>query len=243
MSINILPIIKKEFKSYFNSPIAYIVLVAFLVFSSVWLFYLQQFFARNVASLRIYFGIIPVVFIFLMPAITMRSWAEEKKMGTIEVLLTLPFKEGELVIGKFLAALGMLIIMMVLTLPIPLFLSPFGTFDWGEIFSQYIGLLLIGAAGISLGLFISAQATNQLSAFIIGVIVLLFLTLVTQVNQVAQLPPWAAGFFNYLSLGYHFESFGRGLIDSHEPFYYLFVIPLFLSHNPKTLIFQNWQCG
>ncbi len=241
MSINILPIIKKEFKSYFNSPIAYIVLVAFLVFSSVWLFYLQQFFARNVASLRIYFGIIPVVFIFLMPAITMRSWAEEKKMGTIEVLLTLPFKEGELVIGKFLAALGMLIIMMVLTLPIPLFLSPFGTFDWGEIFSQYIGLLLIGAAGISLGLFISAQATNQLSAFIIGVIVLLFLTLVTQVNQVAQLPPWAAGFFNYLSLGYHFENFGRGLIDSRDLFYYLLVISLFLYLNIKTLVFQKWQ--
>jgi len=241
MSINILPIIKKEFKSYFNSPIAYIVLVAFLVFSSVWLFYLQQFFAINVASLRIYFGIIPVVFIFLMPAITMRSWAEEKKMGTIEVLLTLPFKEGELVIGKFLAALGMLIIMMLLTLPIPLFLSPFGTFDWGEIFSQYIGLLLIGAAGISLGLFISAQATNQLSAFIIGVIVLLFLTLVTQVNQVAQLPPWAAGFFNYLSLGYHFESFGRGLIDSRDLFYYLLVIFLFLYLNIKTLVFQKWQ--
>ena len=240
MSINILPIIKKEFKSYFNSPIAYIVLVAFLVFSSVWLFYLQQFFARNVASLRIYFGIVPVVFIFLMPAITMRSWAEEKKMGTIEVLLTLPFKEGELVIGKFLAALGMLIIMMVLTLPIPLFLSPFGTFDWGEIFSQYIGLLLIGAAGISLGLFISAQATNQLSAFIIGVIVLLFLTLVTQVNQVVQLPPWAAGFFNYLSLGYHFESFGRGLIDSRDLFYYLLVISLFLYLNIKTLVFQKW---
>jgi len=241
MSINILPIIKKEFKSYFNSPIAYIVLVAFLVFSSVWLFYLQQFFARNVASLRIYFGIIPVVFIFLMPAITMRSWAEEKKMGTIEVLLTLPFREGELVIGKFLAALGMLIIMMVLTLPMPLLLSSFGTFDWGEIFSQYIGLLLIGAAGISLGLFISAQATNQLSAFIIGVIVLLLLTLVAQVNQVAQLPPWAAGFFNYLSLGYHFESFGRGLIDSRDLFYYLLVISLFLYLNIKTLVFQKWQ--
>jgi len=241
MAINILPIIKKEFKSYFNSPIAYIVLVAFLVFSSVWLFYLQQFFARDVASLRIYFGIIPVVFIFLMPAITMRSWAEEKKMGTIEILLTLPFKEGELVIGKFLAALGMLIIMMVLTLPIPLFLSPFGTFDWGEIFSQYIGLLLIGAAGISLGLFISAQATNQLSAFIIGVIVLLFLTLVSQVNQVTQLPPWAAGFFNYLSLGYHFESFGRGLIDSRDLFYYLLVISLFLYLNTKALVFQKWH--
>lgn len=241
MSINILPIIKKEFKSYFNSPIAYIVLVAFLVFTSVWLFYLQQFFTRNVASLRIYFGIIPVVFIFLMPAITMRSWAEEKKMGTIEILLTLPFKEGELVIGKFLAALGMLIIMMMLTLPIPLLLSPFGTFDWGEIFSQYFGLLLIGAAGISLGLFISAQATNQLSAFIIGVIVLLFLTLVAQVNQVAQLPPWAAGFFNYLSLGYHFESFGRGLIDSRDLFYYLLVIILFLYLNTKTLVFQKWR--
>ncbi len=161
-------------------------------------------------------------------------------MGTIEILLTLPFKEGELVIGKFLAALGMLIIMMVLTLPIPLFLNPFGTFDWGEIFSQYIGLLLIGAAGISLGLFTSAQATNQLSAFIIGVIVLLFLTLVAQINQVAQLPPWAAGFFNYLSLGYHFESFGRGLIDSRDLFYYLLVISLFLYLNIKTLVFQKW---
>ena len=179
MLANIAPVIRKELKSYFNSPIAYVVVVTFLVFSSIWIFYLQSFFAANTASLRSYFAVIPIVFIIVMPAITMRSWAEEKKLGTLEVLLTLPFREGTLVLGKFIAAVTLLAIMVGLTLPIPLLVSRFGFFDWGEIFSQYVGVILIGAAGIAVGLFVSSLTTNQVSSFLISLFVLLVLTLIS----------------------------------------------------------------
>ena len=240
MMKNILPIIKKELRSYFNSPIAYIVVVTFLVFSSIWVFYLQTFFASNVASLRGFFSVIPIVFIIVMPALTMRSWAEEKKLGTMEVLMTLPFRESTVVMGKFLAALALLAIMVALTLPLPLMLSRFGNFDWGEILGQYIGVILLGAAGISVGLFVSSLTSNQISSFLISLFVLLVLTLISQVNMVFPLPPWAAGIVNFVSLGYHFSNFQRGLIDTRDLLYYAVVSALFLYLNTKTLVFRKW---
>jgi ABC-2 type transport system permease protein len=237
---NIIPIVKKELKSYFNSPIAYVLVVTFLVFCSVWVFYLQTFFAANMASLRGFFSVIPIVFIIVMPALTMRSWAEEKKLGTMEVLLTLPYRESTLVLGKFLAALSLLGLMIALTLPLPLLLSRFGEFDWGEILGQYIGVVLLGAAGISVGLFVSSLMSNQISSFLISLFVLLVLTLISQVNQVLVLPPWAAGVFNFLSFGHHFSNFQRGLIDTRDLLYYGIVSALFLYLNTKTLIFKKW---
>ncbi len=240
MFANILPVIRKELKSYFNSPIAYVVVVTFLIFSSIWVFYLQSFFAADIASLRNFFSVIPVVFMIVIPALTMRSWAEEKKLGTMEVLMTLPFRESAVVLGKFLAALVLLLIMTALTLPLPLLLSRFGDFDWGEILSQYIGVIALGAAGVAVGLFISSLVTNQISSFLISLFVLLVLTLISRVNQIAALPPWAAGIFNFVSLGYHFNNFQRGLIDTRDLFYYLVVAGLFLYLNVKTLVFQKW---
>jgi ABC-2 type transport system permease protein len=240
MFTNILPVIRKELRSYFNSPIAYVVVVTFLVFCSIWVFYLQSFFAANVASLRPLFGILPVVFIIVMPAITMRSWAEERKMGTIEVLLTLPFRESTLVAGKFIAALVLLAIMVILTLPMPLALARFGAFDWGEVAGQYIGALLLGAAGISVGLFISSLTANQISAFLISLFVLLIFTLISEVNRAFSLPNLLAGVFSYLALMAHFSNFQKGLIDTRDLLFYLIVCALFLYLNVKTLIFKKW---
>ncbi|MEE8589978.1 MAG: ABC transporter permease [Spirochaetia bacterium] len=240
MLSNIIPIIKKELKSYFNSPIAYVLVVTFLVFSSVWVFYLQTFFASNIASLRSFFSVIPIVFIIVMPALTMRSWAEEKKLGTLEVLMTLPFRESTLVLGKFIAALSLLFIMIALTLPLPLLLGRFGDFDRGEILGQYIGVLLLGAAGISVGMFVSSLMSNQISSFLISLFVLLVLTLISQVNLVFALPPWAAGVVNFLSFSHHFSNFQRGLIDTRDFLYYAVVSGLFLYLNTKTLIFKKW---
>ena len=240
MMKNIVPILKKELKSYFNSPIAYIQVVTFLIFSSIWVFFLQSFFASNVASLRNFFAVIPIVFIIVMPALTMRSWAEEKKLGTMEVLMTLPFRESTLVIGKFLAALCLLAIMIALTLPIPLLLSQFGDFDWGEILGQYIGVVLLGSAGISVGLFVSSLMANQISSFLISLFVLLVLTLVSQVNRVFAVPPWAAEAINFISFGHHFSNFQRGLIDTRDLLYYGIVSALFLYLNTKTLVFRKW---
>ena len=149
--MRVLPIASRELRSSFNSPIAYIVAAAYLVFTSVWLFFLNQFFSHNEASLRIYFSVVPTVFVFLVPALTMRSWAEERRTGTLEVLLTLPFREGELVLGKFLGAFGLLCIVVALSIPLPLTLAPLGIFDWGQVVGEYLGVLFIGAAGLAVG--------------------------------------------------------------------------------------------
>lgn len=241
MFTNILPVIRKELRSYFNSPIAYIVVVTFLLFCSIWVFYLQSFFAANTASLRSLFGIMPLAFIIVMPALTMRSWAEERKMGTMEVLLTLPFRESTLVAGKFTAALVLLAIMVVLTLPMPILLSRFGTFDWGEVAGQYIGALLLGAAGISVGLFISSLTANQISSFLVSLFVLLIFTLIGELNRAFALPSFLARIFSYLALMSHFANFQKGLIDTRDLLFYLIVCALFLYLNVKMLIFRKWS--
>jgi ABC-2 type transport system permease protein len=223
-------------KSSFNSPIAYIVTVAFLVFTAVWLFYLNQFFSRNEASLRIYFQIVPTVFVFLIPALTMRSWAEERRTGTLEILLTLPFREWEVVLAKFLGAFCLLALVIALTIPLPLSLSSLGRFDGGQIAGEYLGVLFTGAAGIAVGLFFSSLSTNQITSFIMSVLALLAFTLLNQVNFLVALPRWLAAVFNYVSFGQHFESFRRGVIDTRDMLYFLLVTAAFLALNVQVLV-------
>lgn len=236
-----LTLLRKELASYFNSPIAYIVVIFFLVFTSVWFFYIQQFVAQDVASLRNYFAIFPIVFIILLPAVTMRSWAEENKIGTVELLLTLPFRAGQTVAGKFLGAFSLLVITLALTIPVPLTIAPLGDFETGQIVGQYLGVLLLGAAGLSIGLFISSLSRNQITAFILSAVVLLFLTLINQVNFLVDLPEWLGFVFNYLSLDYHFSSFEKGLVDSRDLVFYLALAALFLYLNTKVLVFRKWR--
>lgn len=237
----VLSIFRKEMRSYFNSPIAYIVIVFFLVFTSAWLFFVSQFVLRDTASLRPYFAIMPIVFIGLVPALTMRSWAEEFKLGTAETLFTLPYRETELVAGKFLGAFGLLFLVILLTVPLPITLLPLGNFERGEILGEYLGIALLGAAATAVGLFISSVARNQISAFILGAVALLFLTLVHQVNAVVDLPAWLASVFNYLSLQYHVQSFIRGVLDTRDLVYFLAITFLFLYLNTKTLVLRKWR--
>lgn len=238
---NVITITKKELKSYFNSPIAYIVVIVFLIFMSVWLLYITNFFKQGTADLRGFFNIIPIVFIIIIPAITMRIWAEEKKMGTDELLLTLPMKEGEIVIGKFLASFLLLVIMIVLTLPLPITLNVFGDFEWGQIIGQYLGVLLLGTAGICIGLFISSISLNQIVAFIFGLVVLLFLTLIDYLNQLLTIPLFFSELIKSISINSHFSSFARGIIDSRDVLYFVLMSTFFLYLNIKTLIFKKWK--
>jgi ABC-2 type transport system permease protein len=234
--VRVSPIAAKEMKAAFNSPIAYIVTVAYLVFTSVWLFFLNQFFARNEASLRIYFSVIPTVFIFLVPALTMRSWAEEKRTGTLEILLTLPFREWEVVLGKFLGCFGLLAVVIALSIPLPLSLSPLGRLDWGQVAGEYLGVLFIGSAGISLGLFVSSLSTNQITAFILSGLALLAFTLVNQLNFLVALPAWLAALVSWISFGAHYDSFRRGVLDSRDVLFFLLAIGAFLSLNVQVLV-------
>jgi ABC-2 type transport system permease protein len=229
-------VIRKELRGYFNSPIAYIVIVAFLVISSVWFFVVQDFFGTDIASLRGYYGIMPIVFVILIPALTMRMWSEERRSGTEEILLTLPLGEGELVVGKYVAGLVLLLIAIALTLFVPLTVLRFGDFERGEILGQYMGLVLLGSAGTAIGQLVSAVSRNQISAFLFSALVLLSLTLVAQVNAAVELPSWAAGLLNYLSLDYHFRGFNRGVMDSRDLGYFVVLTVLSLYATTRVLI-------
>lgn len=232
---------RRELGSYFNSPVAYIVIVFFLVFTSAWFFFVGQFFARDTATLRGYFSVWPLAFIILLPALTMRSWAEEYRLGTAEILLTLPFRERELVLGKFTAALALLGLLAVLSLPVALLVAPLGSFEPGQIAGQYLGVLLLGAAGLAAGLFFSALSANQISAFLFGVVFLLFITLIGQVPSLLALPLWLARLLSWLSFDYHFDSFSKGLLDTRDAVYFLVLIAWFLLLTTRVLLLRRFR--
>jgi ABC-2 type transport system permease protein len=235
------PLVKKELAVFFNSPIAYVLGAAFIIFMSLWFFFLLRFPARNIASLRGYFEIIPLVFVVLAPALTMRGWAEERKLGTAELLLTLPYTEAHLVAAKFLGPFIFLCILMALTLPLPFTVLPLGNFETGEIIGEYAGILFLGAAAISIGQFASVLSTNQVSAFLLGSAALLFFTLVHYAGEASGMPRFLAALLRYLSLDYHFDSFRKGVLDTRDIAYFLFICAVFQYLTVKTLVLRKWR--
>ncbi|MHC6203478.1 ABC transporter permease, partial [Breznakiellaceae bacterium SP9] len=155
-----LALAKKELFGYAISPAFFGVVIFFLLFVSIWLFYVQRFFTLDSASFRMYFAGFPLAFILVIPGITMKSWAEERKLGSVELLLTMPFSEWDLVLGKFLAAFAVLLGMLALSVATPLSILPLGNFDSGVIVAEYAGAILLGAASVSLGLLLSCLARN-----------------------------------------------------------------------------------
>jgi ABC-2 type transport system permease protein len=232
---------RKEFYSYSNSPASYGIAVFFLVFCSVWLFYLQHYFLIDAATLRPYFASFPIAFILIIPVITMKSWAEERKLGSMELLLTMPFSEWDLVLGKFLSAFGLLAIMLILTIPVPLSLLTLGDFDGGVIFCEYVGALLLGSSAIALGLLLSSLSKNQAGSFLGTLVVLLIVMLAGDLSQSFNLPQWLTDGINFISLSFHFESFSRGLIDSRDIAFFIITTALFLFLNTKVILFRKWR--
>ncbi len=166
----ILAITRKELNSYFNSLLAIIFLGTFLAAIAIIFFTVEGFFARGIADIRPLFAMIPVLLIFLIAALTMRQWSEETRSGTLEILLSLPTNHVQLVLGKFLAVMGMISIALLLTLPFPILVSFLGSLDWGPVIGGYLASLLIAAAYASIGLFISSKTDNQIVALILTVI-------------------------------------------------------------------------
>jgi ABC-2 type transport system permease protein len=232
---------RRELRAYFTTPVAYIVVIFFLVVTAAWFFYAQQFFAQGTATLRGYFTLWPILFILLLPAITMRSWAEERRQGTAEILLTLPFRESELVLGKFAASLCLLLFTMVLTLAVPLSVAPLGFFEPGQIATQYLGVLLLGCAGLAAGQFISALSANQISAFLFSVVFMLFITMIGRIPSVVVLPGWIAGVLSWVSLDYHFDSFGKGVLDTRDALYFIVLAVAFLYVTTKVLLVRRYR--
>ncbi|MGA2764032.1 MAG: ABC transporter permease [Spirochaetia bacterium] len=237
----IIAIARRELAAYFATPVAYIVVIFFLVITSGWFFFVNGFFAQDTATLRGYFSLWPIVFIPLIPAVTMRSWAEERRQGTAEILLTLPARERELVLGKFLGSLGLLLIAVVLTLPVPLSVAPLGFFEPGQIVGQYVGALLLGCAGLAAGMLLSALSANQISAFLLGVVFLLLITMIGQLPGALALPGWLASAFTWLSLDFHFDSFRKGVLDTRDALYFIVLTCAFLYVNTKVLILRRFR--
>lgn len=229
----ILPIFKREFRSYFRSPIAYIFISAFLIVSG-WFFY-QTFFVLDYASMRNYFDVLPWLFLIFVPMVTMRLWAEERKMGTMEVLMTLPVRDHEAVLGKYLASLAFLAIALLLTLPIPITAVMLGDPDIGSIVTGYIGALLMGAAYLAMGIFVSSLTQNQIVAAIIGWVVCFILFFIGNDLVLFSAPKSLVPLFEYLGLGNHFDSIARGVLDSRDLIYYLSVIAFFVFLNIRVI--------
>lgn len=230
---------RRELRGYFNSPVAYIVIAGFLVFTSVWLFVINDFFAANIASLRTYFGVMPIVLVVLVPALTMRSWAEERRTGTDEILLAEPLGEGALVAGKYLAAVIVLWIAVALTAFVPLTVASLGDFERGETVGQYLGLLLLAAAAAGIGQLGSALARNQVSAFVVSALILLALVLVGRVNAAVELPSWLASVIAYLSIDEHVRSFNRGILDTRDAAYFVLLAAGSLFLTTRAIILRK----
>jgi ABC-2 type transport system permease protein len=231
----------RELLSWLFSPVFYGISVFFLLFLSIHLFYFQAFFALNSVSLRPFFSGFPLAYILVIPAITMKSWTEEKRLGTIEYLFSLPLSEWQMVLGKFISAFTLLFTLVLLTVAVPLFLSPLGHFEVGVLFTEYLGALLLGAATIAFGLFFSSVSKSQAAAFLGSVLILLVLLLIDRFTLGANLSSGLATFLNYFSLSFHFESFSRGLLDSRDLVFFILTICLFLFLTTRVLLFRKWS--
>ena len=228
---------QKELRSYFNSPVAYIVLTVFLLTTGF--FFTSSLFLYDQATMRTLFSLVPVIFLFFVPAITMRLLAEEKRSGSIELLVTLPTRDWEIILGKFLAAWALVIVAVLLTLFYVLSLSMIGDLDGGETFAGYLGLVLLGGAFAAIGTWSSSLTRNQIVAFIISMAIIAALYMVDDLLPI--LPMSLAPVLQFLSTSYHYENISRGVIDTRDLIYYasLIFLMLYLAHH--ALASRKWK--
>ena len=217
-------ITKRELDAFFDSLMAYIMLVAFLGFSGffTWLYGADIFFIKQ-ASLQAFFNIAYWTLFFFIPAITMRLFAEENRAGTIELLLTRPVTDWQVILGKFSATLLLIIISLALTLPYYFTVTTLGKVDHGAVWSGYLGLILISGAYIGIGLFTSSFSNNQIVAYLLALFIGIFFQIIFNL-----LGSGLSGFFgellNYLSISSHYESVSRGVVDSRDLIFFLSIM-------------------
>ena len=235
---NLRTIYIKEMKSYFNSPMAYIFLVIFAIINGY--FFTRTFFLFNQSDMRSLFNIIPLVYIFFIPAVTMSLIAREKNLGTMEVISTLPIKDIDFVLGKFLSSLSLIIIGLGISLIHFFTLTQVGTnIDYGAIFTGYLGLSLAGAVYCAVGTFASSVTDNQVVAFIIGIFIVIIFFLMDK--MLMFVPISISGIIQFLSIDYHLSNISRGVIDSRNLIYFSSVIGFFLFMTIRILEIRKWN--
>ncbi len=230
-------IFRREMGAYFNSPIAYIFIIVFLLLAGG--FYTNGFFLSGVADMRDFFGTLPLYLLFFIPALTMRLWAEDQRIGTFELLMTLPMKPVHIVLGKYLASLAFWGITLACTLTIPLSLMWIGDPDLGAIVAGYVGSLLLGALFLSVGIFISGLFRDQIAAFVLTLLACSFFVLAGTQFFTAILDGWVAGLGSFLSRAFavsgHFEGIQRGVIALDDVVFFLSFSVVFLVLNTLSL--------
>jgi ABC-2 type transport system permease protein len=230
----------RELRSYFHSPIAYIFLLVFAGAALFTFFNVNAFFARGQADLRGLFEAIPLLMLLLVPALTMRLWAEEAKTGTIELLLTLPAEDVELVSGKFLASWALLGVGLAITLPLAVTVSTLGNLDWGPVVGGYVGALLLGAAYLAVGQFVSALTENQILAFILALVLCMVLYGLGTELFTGLFSDRTAATLRALGTGSRFDSIARGVIDLRDLLYYASLTLFFLGLSVGALRAKRW---
>jgi ABC-type transport system involved in multi-copper enzyme maturation permease subunit len=233
-------IFRREMGAYFHSPIAYIFIIVFLVLTS-W-FYTNGFFLAGVADMRDFFGTLPIFLLFFIPALTMRLWAEDQRLGTFELLMTLPMKPVSIVLGKYLASLTFYAIALAGTLTIPISLAWLGDPDPGAIFCGYVGSLLLGALFLAVGIFMSGLFRDQITAFVLALLACSFFVLAGTPFFVSNLDgwiPWFGGLGSLIgdafSVTTHFEGIERGVLGLDDIVFFVSLSVVFLALNTLSL--------
>jgi ABC-2 type transport system permease protein len=220
-------VFKRELKGYFVTPVAYVFLVIFLFFSG-YMTFRSGFYEMRQADLRVFFGNLPLLFVFMVPSAAMRLWSEERKAGTIELLLTLPITATQAVLGKFFAAWTFLGIALLLTFPMPLTVYYLGNPDTGLILVGYLGSLLMAGSFLAVGSFFSALSKNQVISFILSVVacaVLVYAGMPTTINYLSNfLPAGVLAMVEQVSFLTHFESVLKGVLEFKDMAYFVILI-------------------
>ena len=225
-------IYRRELGTYFNTPIGYVFMIFFLIVTRV--MFVFALFSNGVAEMRGYFGLMPIFLMFFVPAVSMRLWAEERKMGTLELLLTMPLKTWHAVVGKYLAGLTFIGIWFVFTLDIPLVLRLYGNPDLGTIACGYIGTMVLAMIYLAIGMFASSLTSDQIIAYVIGVSLNLVFWLMGYpmiLDFIRDKSEVGADIVARFGIDYHFESITRGVLDSRDVIYALTLTGLFLLLN------------
>ena len=228
-------VFKRELASYFATPVAYVFIVIFLVLAGVFTFYIGNFYERGQADLLPFFDFHPWLYLFLVPAVGMRLWSEERRSGTIESLLTLPVSMGEAVVGKFLAAWIFTAVALLLTVTEWITVSYLGDPDHGVIVSAYVGSFLMAGGFIAIGSCLSAVTKNQVIAFVLSLIVMLVLIMTGYPMVLDTLPSWTPDVvidaLRSFSAWTHFQQIARGVLDLRDVVYFLSLIAVALFVN------------
>ena len=231
----VLPIFKREFAAYFATPLAYVFIVIFLFAMGAFTFYVGHFYDNGIADLAVFFGFHPWLYLFLVPAISMRLWAEERRSGTMELLLTLPVPLWASILGKYLAAWVFIGIALALTFPIWITVNVLGQPDNGVIVASYIGSFLMAGSYLAIGACISAATSNQVIAFVVSVVVCFLFTVSGAPLVLDFFHAWApqslvdaVASFSFLT---HFSAITMGVIDLRDVVFFLSLIALFLAAN------------